>query len=97
MMNRFKRPISDELIKEKMVKHTGKSKDRRLIKRKLPNGYGSEATHTFYALHGSPVKAYAIRVRSELHMYEQDGSRWATYGLCSGEKSAIKDEIAEEK
>lgn len=99
VMKRFNQPISDEVIWEKMVKHrsTRSSKDRKLIKRKLPNGHGAEDPPTFYALHGSPIRGYAIRIDNRIHMYESDGTRWATYGLCSDKKSAIKDEIAEEK
>jgi hypothetical protein len=38
-----------------------------------------EGKHTFYALHGSPIKAYVVKRRRRLHFYDSDGSRWATW------------------
>lgn len=97
MMNSFEHPISDKLIWEKMVKHRGCRGDecRDLIKVKVPNGYGDKGeNHTIYALQGSPIKAFAVRRSNKLHMYEQSGKRWATYGLCTTGSGAIIDDVS---
>lgn len=95
-MKRFDHVISDEVIRDKMLKHskTSGEVERNLIHVKVPNGQGDRGEgHDFYALHGSPVKGFAFRRRDKLHMYESDGTRWATYKLVNG-RDPIKHEIS---
>jgi hypothetical protein len=96
---RYDKPISDAEIKEKMLKHsnTAGSVDRDLIRVKVPNGQGDMgANHEIFALHGSPIKGFAVRKRNELYMYESDGTRWATYILDS-RKDPVEYEVSKTK
>lgn len=95
----FEDKVSDEKIKEKMLKHskTAGSADRDLIRVRIPNGHGDKAeNHEIFALHGSPIKGFAVRKRNKLYMYESDGTRWATYQLANSQ-DPIKYEISKTK
>jgi len=92
MMARYEQTKSDKWIKEKMVKHLGYGHDRKLIRQPLEDGHGNAEHHEIYVLHGTPIKAYAVRVRNDLSMYESSGKRWAHYQVNGN--PAIKNEIS---
>lgn len=95
-MARYTTTKSDRWIKEKIVQHIGGVySDRKLIRQRLDNGYidGGE-NHCIYYLHGSPIKAWAVRKRGDLHFYDGTGKRWATYNLAA--EPPIKHEISYE-
>lgn len=69
--------ITEEEIKEKLLKHYGPSCDRELIKTPVKNDHGSVGS-VYFSLSGSPPKGHAIYIPGirQLSLYDAHGKRF---------------------
>lgn len=70
--------ITEAEIKQKLMRHYGRSKDRDLVKNHRDDGYSEDGGSVIYSLRGSPPKGYALVKprQKEISLYDSNGKRF---------------------